>query len=73
MWLATLTRHNRSDIRYEDHTLKMLFTRKKSRAVTNTESPSRTQPGTNICAVRTPSQTVFTQEYNELFVQQFLQ
>ena len=32
-----------------------------------------TQPGTNIREVRTPSQKVFTQEHNELFVQQVVQ
>ena len=36
----------------------------------NPESPPRTQSGINILEVRTPSWTVFTQEYNQLSVQQ---
>ena len=51
----------------------MVFTRYKSRAGANPESPPRTQPETNIHEVRTPSHTVFTQEHNELFVQQVVQ
>ena len=39
----------------------------------NPESPPRNQPETNICEVRTPSWTVFTQEKNELFFQQVVQ
>ena len=38
----------------------------------NTESPPRTDPGTNIREVHTPSQTVFTQKKNELFIQRVL-
>ena len=57
----------------EDHELEMLFTRQKVRAGKNTESPPITQPETNICEVRTPSRTVFTQEHNELFVQHVVQ
>ena len=57
----------------EDHSLDMVFTRQKSRADSNAESFSRTQPEINIREVRTPSRTVFTQEQNELFVQQVLQ
>ena len=48
----------------------MLFIRQKSRAVENPESPPRTHPETNIREVRTPSRIVFTQEHNQLFVQQ---
>ena len=51
----------------------MVFTRQKSRADTNLESPPRTQPEINICEVRTSSRKVFTQEQNELFFQQVLQ
>ena len=51
----------------------MVFIRKKSRAGANTESPPKTKPETNISEVRTPSQTFFTQENNELFVQQIVQ
>ena len=51
----------------------MVFTRQKSRAGENLESPPISQPGTNIREVRTPSWTVFTQEQNELFVQQVIQ
>ena len=51
----------------------MLFTRQKSRADENPESPPRTQTESNIREVRTPSQIFFTQEHNELFVQQVVQ
>ena len=51
----------------------MLFTRQKEREDENQESTPRTQTEINIRAVRTPNRTVFTQEYNELFVQQVLQ
>ena len=57
----------------EDHTLEILFTRKKARAGANTESTPITQPEINIREVRTPSCKVFTQEKNELFVQQVVQ
>ena len=50
----------------------MLFTRQKSRLGANPESPPRTHPEKYIREVHTPSRTVFTQEQNELFVQQFL-
>ena len=50
----------------------MVFTRKKPRAVANPESPARNQTGTNILEVCTPRQTVFTQEHNELFIEQVL-
>ena len=50
--------------------MEIIFTRKKARAGANPESPPRTQPGTNIREVRTPSRTVFTLEQNELFIQQ---
>ena len=42
----------------------MVFIRQKERAGENPESIPKTQPGTNICEVRTPSWTVFTQELN---------
>ena len=51
----------------------MVFNRKKSRADANPESPPRPHPEINIREVRTPSRTVFTQEQNELLVQQVLQ
>ena len=51
----------------------MLFTRQKSGAGANTESPPITQPEINIREVRTPSRTVFTKKHNQLFVQQVLQ
>ena len=47
----------------------MVFTRQKVRSGENTESSTRTHPGTNIRKVRTPSRTVFTQEHNELLIQ----
>ena len=51
----------------------LVFTRQKSRAGENPESPPRTQPGTNISEVRTPSRKLFTQEHNEFFLQQVFQ
>ena len=51
----------------------MIFTIQKSRAGANPEYPPRTQPETNIGKVHTPIRTVFTQENNELFVQQVVQ
>ena len=51
----------------------MVFTRQKSRAGTNLESPARTHPGTNIHEVCTPRRTVFTREHNESFIQRVLQ
>ena len=62
--------HNRSYSEY--HILEMVFTRQKSRADANIESPPRTQPEINIREVGTPSRTVFTQEQNELFFNKFL-
>ena len=50
--------------------MEMVFTRKKARAGANIESPPRTHLKTNIREVRNTSQTVFTQEQNELFVYQ---
>ena len=44
----------------------------KKRAGANPESSPRNQPGKNKREVRTPIQTVFTQEHNELFIQQVL-
>ena len=51
----------------------MVFTRQKARAGANPESPPITHPETNICEVRTPSRTFFTQEQYELFVQKVVQ
>ena len=51
----------------------MVFPRQKSRAGENPEYSPRTQPGTNISEVRTPSRTVFTQEQSELSVQKVVQ
>ena len=48
----------------------MVLTRQKVRSGANLESPQRTQPEINIRELRTPSLKVFTQEQNELFVQQ---
>ena len=56
-----------------DHASEMLFTRQKAILGANPESPARTQPGTNICEVINPGRPVFTQEYNDLFIQQVLQ
>ena len=51
----------------------MVFTRKKARAGENTESPARTQPGTNICEGINPGRKVSTQEHNYFFIQRVLQ
>ena len=51
----------------------MIFIRQKAIAGANPEYSPRTQPGTNIREVRTPSNTVFMQEQNELFVQRVVQ
>ena len=51
----------------------MVFNRQKARADANPEYPPRTQPEINIREVCTTSQTVFTQEQNEVFAQQVLQ
>ena len=51
----------------------MVFTRQKAREGENLEYPPRTQSGTNIREVRTPSRLVFTQEHNELFFQRVVQ
>ena len=51
----------------------MVFTRQKSRAGANPQSPPRTQPEIYICEVCTPSRTVFTQEQNKLFVKLVVQ
>ena len=57
----------------EYHALEMVFTRQKTRADTNTEYRPINQHKINICEVQNPSRTVFTQEQNELFVQQVAQ
>ena len=51
----------------------MVFTRQKSIAGADTESPPRTQPEINTRELCTPGRTVFTQEQNKLLVQQFFQ
>ena len=51
----------------------MVFTRQKSRADENPESPPITRPEINIREVRTPSWKVLTQEHNELFFEQAVQ
>ena len=51
----------------------MVFTRQKSKTGANPESPTRTRPVTNIRILRPPSQTVFTREHNELFIQPVVQ
>ena len=51
----------------------MVYTRQKSRADSNPESPPRNQHEINIHEIRTHSRTVFTPERNELFVQKFVQ
>ena len=48
----------------------MVYTRLKSRADTNPESPPIIQHEINIPEVPTHTRTVFTQEQNELFIQQ---
>ena len=53
--------------------MEIIFTRQKSRAGANPESPPRTQPGKNRREVRTTINKVFTWEYNELFIQRVLQ
>ena len=50
-----------------------MFTRQKARAGENPESPTRTQPVTNICEESNPRRKVFTREQNDLFIQQVLQ
>ena len=54
----------------EDHTLEMVFIRQKARADANPESPPKIKHKINIRELRTPSRKVFTQEQNELFVEQ---
>ena len=51
----------------------MVFTRQKSITGANPESSPRTQPGTNIREIRTPSWRVFKQEHNEIFIQLVVQ
>ena len=53
--------------------MEIVFTRQRSRAGANPESPPRTQPGKNIREAHTPSRTVFTREQNEFFIEQVLQ
>ena len=51
----------------------MVFTRLKSRADANPESPPIIKHEINITEVPTPSQTVFSTEQNELFFQHVVQ
>ena len=51
----------------------MVYTRLKSRADTNPESPPIIQHEINIPEVPTHTRTVFTQEQNELFIQRVVQ
>ena len=51
----------------------MVFNRQQSEAGANPESSPITQPEKNKRELRTTSQTVFTQEHNELFVQRVVQ
>ena len=51
----------------------MVFTRQKSRAGANPESPARTHPGTNICEGSNPRRKVFTREHNDLLFQRLVQ
>ena len=53
--------------------MEMVLTRQKARACANPESPPRTQHNINIREVQNPSRTVFTQEQNELCLQQVFQ
>ena len=48
----------------------MEFIRQKAIPDANPESHPKTHPEINICEVCSPSWTVFTQENNELFIQQ---
>ena len=50
----------------------MVFTRQKSRAGANPKYSARTQPGPNIREGSNKIQTVFTQELNDIFIQQVL-
>ena len=57
----------------DDRSSEKVFTRQKEIADANPESPPRTQHKINIHSIRNPSQTVFTEESNELFNQKFVQ
>ena len=59
--------------RLNDHELKMVFTRQKSRAGENPDSSPRNNPETNIREICTTSHTVFIHKYNELFIEQVIQ
>ena len=56
-----------------DHASEMVFTRQKSRANENPESPARTHPEKHIREGRNPRRPLFIQEQNDLFIQQVLQ
>ena len=51
----------------------MVFTRQKTRAGENPESPPKTQLETNIRELCAPNRTVLPQEQNELFFQRVVQ
>ena len=51
----------------------MVFTRQKSIADANPESPAINYHEINLREVQTPSRKFFTQEQNELLIQQFVQ
>ena len=57
----------------EYQALYMVYNRQKTRSDANPESPPRTHHEINLREVQTLSWTVFTPEYNELFVQQVVQ
>ena len=57
----------------DDQALKMVYIRQKSRADANHESTPRIKHEIDTHKLPTPSRTVFTQEQNELFVQQVFQ
>ena len=57
----------------EDHASEIIFTRKILREDANPDSPATTYPVNYIHEVCTSSRTVFTQEHNELSVQQVVQ
>ena len=57
----------------EYQSFEMVYTRLKSRADTNPESPPIIQHEINIPEVPTHTRTVFTQEQNELFIQRVVQ
>ena len=53
--------------------MEIVFTRQKTRTGANPESPTITQPGTNIRDVRNPIWPVFKWKQNDLFIKKNLQ